>query len=149
MKSVLNEEGLKDLLSRLNKLKPGKGPEWGTMDAAQMLAHVTVSIKLALNEIEPEYNERYLEIGNLVRDRLFDSEVFTKNVPTTIEFVKTGFEDFAKNKAEFIKYLNRVKEIGQNYTATGKHPYFGKLNPDEWGKLIYKHTNHHFIQFGI
>ena len=29
------------------------------------------------------------------------------------------------------------------------HPIFGEMNRDEWGKIAYKHIDHHFRQFGV
>jgi hypothetical protein len=149
MKSVITDDGLKDILSRLEKLSCDTVPEWGSMNAAQMLSHCTVSLRLAFNEIEPEHNEKYLAIGKMVKNQLFDTDVFMKNIPTTKEFLNTEREDFAKNKIVFVEYLKRFSATDINFKGTGKHPYFGLLNMDEWGKLIYKHTNHHLVQFGI
>ena len=28
------------------------------------------------------------------------------------------------------------------------HPFFGKLNKKDWGRLAWKHFNHHLLQFG-
>ncbi len=29
------------------------------------------------------------------------------------------------------------------------HPLFGKLTPEQWGKSIYKHLDHHLQQFDV
>ena len=29
------------------------------------------------------------------------------------------------------------------------HPLFGKFTGEEWARIAYKHTDHHFTQFGI
>lgn len=149
MKNLLTEDGLNNILTRLENLSSDTNPEWGSMKAAQMLSHCSVSIRLAFNEIEPEHNEKYLSIGKMVRSKLFDTDVFMKNVPTTNEFLNTDKENFGKNKMIFLEYLRRFNKASLNFENTGSHPYFGKLDMDEWGKLIYKHTNHHFVQFGI
>jgi hypothetical protein len=83
MKSIFNETDKNELLVRIDRMTAGSKPEWGKMNSSQMLKHCTVSIKLALNEIEPEYNEEFLKIGRLVKSRVFESEVFTKQLPTT------------------------------------------------------------------
>lgn len=149
MKNVLTEDGLSDILMRLENLSGNSIPEWGSMNSAQMLSHCTVSLKLALNEIEPEYNEKFLELGKMVKGRLFDTDVFNKNLPTTKEFLETNSDDFNNNKSVFVEYLKRFSDTDISFSDTGKHPYFGKLDMNEWGQLIYKHTNHHFKQFGI
>jgi hypothetical protein len=28
------------------------------------------------------------------------------------------------------------------------HPFFGNLNNKDWGRLAWKHFNHHLLQFG-
>lgn len=29
------------------------------------------------------------------------------------------------------------------------HPLFGRMSTRDWDRLLYRHTNHHFRQFGI
>jgi hypothetical protein len=149
MKNILEEEGFNNILTRLENLTGNTIPEWGSMNASQMLSHCTVSIKLAFNEIEPEHNEKYLAIGKMVKSKLFDTDVFMKNIPTTNEFLNTDRKDFLNSKLVFLEYIIRFNETHLNFENTGSHPYFGKLDMNDWGKLIYKHTNHHFVQFGI
>jgi hypothetical protein len=31
----------------------------------------------------------------------------------------------------------------------GEHPIFGTMSPQDWGVLLYKHTDHHLRQFGL
>lgn len=33
-------------------------------------------------------------------------------------------------------------------SARAVHPTFGPLSPDQWGRLCWKHLNHHLVQFG-
>ncbi|MBX2960889.1 MAG: DUF1569 domain-containing protein [Cyclobacteriaceae bacterium] len=37
--------------------------------------------------------------------------------------------------------------IVQQPNSFCSHPFFDKLNRKEWGRLIYKHMNHHLRQF--
>jgi hypothetical protein len=34
-------------------------------------------------------------------------------------------------------------------SARAVHPTFGPLSPEEWGRLSWKHVNHHLVQFGV
>jgi hypothetical protein len=34
-------------------------------------------------------------------------------------------------------------------TAKAVHPAFGPLSSEEWGRLCWKHLDHHLVQFGI
>lgn len=147
MKSILNEGERNELISRINKLNHDTKPEWGKMNASRMLEHCTVSLKLAFNEIEPEFKEEFLKIGSMVKSRLFDSEVFSKELPTSKEFLNCSSDNFLINKELLIEYIEKFSCTETD--ITGKHPYFGPLNAKEWGMLIWKHTNHHLVQFGL
>jgi len=34
-------------------------------------------------------------------------------------------------------------------SARAVHPTFGPLSPEQWGRLCWKHLNHHLTQFGV
>jgi len=149
MKSIINESDRQELISRINKIEQNTVPEWGKMNSSSMLEHCTVSLRLAFKEIEPEHNEEYLKIGRMVKGRLFDSEVFTKELPTTKEFLNCSQDKFSENKTLLIEYLEKFSQLPGDTDLMGKHPYFGELTMSEWGMLIWKHTNHHLVQFGL
>jgi hypothetical protein len=149
MKSIFNEKDRIELIERINKLTPDTIPEWGKMNSSRMLEHCTISIKLALNEFEPELNEEFLKVGRLVKDKVFETEVFGKELPTTKEFLMLENGDFDLNKKIFIDYINKFSVLNPQIELHGKHPYFGELTMKEWGMLIWKHTNHHLIQFNL
>ncbi|MCX6164614.1 MAG: DUF1569 domain-containing protein [Ignavibacteriae bacterium] len=149
MKNIFNESDKLELIERINKLTPDTRPEWGKMNASQMLDHCTVSVKLALGEIKPEINEENLRLGRVVKGRIFESDVFSKELPTTKEFIVLDNKNFDLNKRTFIDYVNRFGECDPNNEINGMHPYFGVLTMKEWSMLIWKHTNHHLIQFGV
>jgi hypothetical protein len=149
MKNLYNETDKLELISRINKLTPDTKPQWGKMNVSQMLEHCTVSVKLALGEIRPEVNEEHLKLGRLVKGRVFETEVFSKELPTTKEFIVKNKGSFNINKEIFIDYINRFSDSDRALEINGMHPYFGILSMEEWSKLIWKHTNHHLIQFGV
>lgn len=149
MKSIYNENEKLELIKRINKLTPDTKPEWGKMNISQMLEHCTVSVRLALSEIKPELNENNLRLGKLVKDRIFMSEVFSKELPTTKEFIIDFAGDVDENKRILVEYLNKFSEMDPGIELKGVHPYFGELTMIEWSMLIWKHTNHHLIQFGV
>jgi hypothetical protein len=149
MKNLFNETDKLELIDRINKLTPDTKPDWGKMNVSQMLEHCTVSVKLALGEIKPEINEENLKLGRLVKGRVFETEVFSKELPTTKEFIAINDGNFCINKEIFIDYLNKFSESSRKIEINGMHPYFGILTMEEWSKLIWKHTNHHLIQFGV
>jgi hypothetical protein len=148
MKNLFNEADKLELIERINNLTPGTTPEWGKMNASKMLEHCTISIKLALSEIKPELNEEHLKLGGMVKDRVFQSDVFSRELSTSKEFIIDNDGNFDKNKSVFLDYIKRFAESNPNLELKGIHPYFGELTMNEWARLIWIHTNHHLIQFG-
>lgn len=150
MKSIKNVNELEGLIVRINKLSPGSISTWGKMNITQMLEHCTMSVKLALGDVKPELNEEYLKRGRLVKDKVFEGEEFAKELPTTKEFIimETG-GDFYEKKQSFLEYLKKFSEVITVKDLNGMHPVLGELNSEEWGILIWKHTNHHLLQFGV
>ena len=149
MKSLFEEPNLREMLERINKLNKDTKPEWGSMNVSQMLVHYTVTLKLAFGEIIPERNEKNLEFGKMVKDRVLKTEVFGKNSPTSKEFLDNSDYDFEESKTELINYLKRFVKCDIESTKTQMHPYFGELPVKEWDMFIWKHLNHHLIQFGV
>jgi|WetSurMetagenome_2_1015567.scaffolds.fasta_scaffold155711_2 hypothetical protein len=149
MKNIFNVTDKMELIERINKLTPDTKPQWGKMNVSQMLEHCTVSVKLALGEIKPEINEEYLKIGRIYKSRVFDSDVFSKELPTTKEFIVKNDGNYKIKKDNFINYLNKFAESDKNIEIHGMHPLLGELTMEEWSMLIWKHTNHHLIQFGV
>jgi hypothetical protein len=149
MKSIYNETDRFELIERINMLTPGTLPQWGKMNISGMMAHCTVSVKIALGEIKPDVNEEYLRLGKLVKNKIFDYEVFTKELPTSKEFMIKEEGNFDENREILIEYINRFANSDCKIELNSMHPYLGILTMEEWGKLIWKHTNHHLIQFNV
>ena len=149
MKSLFVESEKNDLISRINNLNSGSLPLWGKMNVSQMLIHCTVSVKIALEEITPELIEEYLKIGRTVKDIVLKTDMFSKNLPTSKEFLVMDDGNFDVNRDTLTDYLVRFSETDVESEKKVAHPYLGDLSMKEWGILIWKHTNHHLNQFGV
>jgi hypothetical protein len=88
-------------------------------------------------------------LGKLVKNKVFETEVFSKELPTTKEFKIFTEGNFELNRNIFIDYISKYSKTNPKFELNGIHPYFGILTMDEWGMLIWKHTNHHLIQFSV
>jgi hypothetical protein len=149
MKSLFNAEYKRDIIERIKTLTASAQPLWGSMKVSQMFIHCTVSIKISLGEIKPELKEEYLKIGRTVKDRVLETDLFTKNLPTSKEFLVIDDGNFEVNRDILIDYINRFAETDPENELKATHPYLGDLTVKEWGVLIWKHTNHHLNQFGV
>ena len=59
------------------------------------------------------------------------------------EELELAIDDFIDNWLSFEEYYEEYP------TNTNLHPYYGKLNEENWRKLHSKHFTHHFQQFGL
>jgi len=73
---------------------------------------------------------------------------FPKNVPTAPELLAGKPGDWASDVAEVHELMNRFvkRKPGQQWPD---HAAFGRLTGHQWGILMYRHTDHHFTQFGV
>ena len=137
------------LLSRLGELRPEGARLWGKMDPAQMLAHCAVAIELPLGNPA----RKQLLIGKLfaplVRAKYLGDAPFPKSSPTDPAFVVSDRRNFESEKARLLSVLARFVERGPEAANATVHTFFGRMSGAEWGRLIYKHLDHHLRQFGV
>lgn len=147
MKSLFNESTRDEILDRLEKLTFDSNGLWGKMSVGQMAWHCQYPLKLAVE------NKDYGVRGNpLVRwffkKSLYNDKLWRKGLPTAPNLVAKEEKDF---QTEMTKLKQLVKDCHEVKTRThwNPHPLFGKLTHDQWGKMEYKHLDHHLRQFGV
>lgn len=147
MKTFFDRGTRAELLGRLEALDPGAAARWGTMDPAQMLAHCTAGFRMATGELRVRRGFIAL-FGWMLKSLAYDDRRFRTGAPTARELKIADPRAFAVEKAHFLEEFNR---LGAGPAALGDriHPFFGSLTAEQWGKLVYKHLDHHFRQFGV
>jgi hypothetical protein len=138
------------LLERLERLTPVSQAQWGTMDVAQMLCHVTRALHSPTGVLAPSplpWPVRLL--GRLVKRRALGDAPFSRNSPTSTAFRVTDAREFAAEKAAFVDAFSVLADGGPERVTASQHVFFGPMTPSEWGRLMYKHIDHHFRQFGV
>jgi hypothetical protein len=147
MKTFFDKSSQEEFQQRLTKLTADTSSQWGKMAPAQMLAHCTVSLQVPVGDIQvAKHPLRF--IGGLFKKSLLGERPFSKNSPTAKEFLVHQKCDFDAEKSKFIAAFNKVAQ-GPSTITCFHHPFFGKMTTDDWGRLIYKHLDHHLQQFGI
>lgn len=48
-----------------------------------------------------------------------------------------------------MEWADRFAAAGPKGCTTHPHTFFGRLTPEEWATLMYKHLDHHLRQFGV
>lgn len=148
MRNIFLESDFEDIVSRIKLLSPTSTPQWGTMNVAQMLAHANLLFAQALGVSPPEHKVNSL-MRPLLKRLILSPKPFKHGLPTGKDFVMTAQEkDFDRERASILANLEEIRRRGQN-TEYLPHAAIGKLKPQEWGWIMWKHTDHHLRQFGV
>jgi len=134
---------------RLAALEPGAQRQWGKMDPAQMLRHCAISLEDVLGERKVKQAFLGKLVTPLIRGQVFGAKPFRHNTPTDPTYVVSGSLAFEVECFHLATRIDQVVQRGATKSEGMLHPFFGRLSGDEWGRLIYKHLDHHLRQFGV
>lgn len=149
-RNLFQSEDVIEIKKRLSELKPDSARQWGKMSTAQMLAHCAVGIQSATGEVRPPRALIGRMIGPAVkRVALRDEEPMRRNSPTAKEFIVTGERDFESERRRLCDLIDSFAAAGPSGCTDHPHAFFGRLKPEEWSILMYKHLDHHLRQFGV
>jgi hypothetical protein len=151
MKNLFDAIVANQVRTRLGKLEPNSERRWGTMTPAQMLAHCSVSLQWAVGEVVPEKAALPVRLmGRLVKPMVFrNDDPLRKNSPTAKSLVVSDERDLGKERERLSGLMDKFIAGGPAGCTRNPHSFFGKLTPEEWAVLMYKHLDHHLRQFGV
>lgn len=148
MKSLFTEPAYAEINSRLDTLSPQSQAQWGKMDVSQMLAHCREPLKVPLEKITLAPPNAVMKLlFSFFKKSLYDDKPWKQGLPTSKEFKITDPRDFHKEK-EALKSLINEFHTEKDKTDWPPHPFCGHFTTKQWGKMQYKHLDHHFRQFG-
>jgi hypothetical protein len=87
-------------------------------------------------------------LGPLFKSKYSDEKPFDRSSPTSVELVVHDLPELDQEKQRLKNLVNQFSAGGETRVTKHPHPFFGPLMPDEWGKGMYKHLDHHLRQFG-
>jgi hypothetical protein len=151
MPRKLDNQSTSELMQRFENLQADTSPLWGKMNPTQMLAHCTAALKMAFGEIPAKvrFSPWKASVARLLFIEWFP---FPKDSPTAPEMdpnkklKPTG--SFLEEKEVLMHHLSRMNNTKSDYVF-GMHPLFRQMDREQWGKLVYKHLDHHLRQFGV
>ncbi len=148
--NIFTQEVANTLLSRVNKLNATQTPQWGKMDAAQMLAHCNVTYDMAFDENFKKSSPfiRFI-LKNLVKKGFINDKELKKNGSTAPEMLIKDARNFDIEKSKMIANIQQVSKVGGSFFEGKDHPGFGTMTSQEWNNFYYKHLDHHLTQFGV
>lgn len=149
MNSIFNPADNNVLIDRFKKLSPESQPLWGTMDVSQMLSHVNEPLLVLKGDKVIKFTFLGMLFGGYLKKKYLKERGFGKNLPTHTQFKVTDKKQFESELEKLTKTILLIQEKGAAIITKHKHPFFGKMTPDEWGNMMYIHTDHHLKQFGV
>ncbi len=126
-------------------------PEWGTMNAGQMLDHLRRGVVLSVTNLEDEVLTPDDKLPGFKR-YLMSSKPFVPHSkkPAVYDTVEESTNPFPALKEELMERVEwMIEYFNANPNHIAVHPNFGHLNGEEWLQLHYKHFTHHFTQFAL
>jgi hypothetical protein len=149
MKSLYHPGDAAEIQARLAGLTPDRRPLWGKMNVGQAMAHCVVGLESATGDRDIKRVLIGRLLGPLVKKMAVgNDEPMQKNSPTAKEFIVPSDSDFAKERVKLSGLVDKFAKAGPAGCTKTPHAFFGRMTPDEWGVLMYKHLDHHLRQFG-
>ena len=149
MKTVFNPRDREALSHRLAALEPGARRLWGKMDAAQMLSHCAAMLEVCTGDRPMKQAFLGKLITPLFGRMILGERPFSRDAPTDPSFVVSDPRDFEAERIRVATLIDRLVRHGPESAGRQTHPFFGRLSGEQWGRLVYKHLDHHLRQFGV
>ena len=144
--TLLDVEDRSRLIQRLQRVRPDAKPAWGTLDAPRMICHLADSLRVALGDVSAK------PVHTFATRTLLKYVVVHTGLAVPRGKIQTAPEMLASRpatwEADISACVALAERVGKG-SARAVHPMFGPLSPQEWGRLCWKHANHHLVQFGV
>ncbi len=149
MKDIYDKTHAAEILKRIDQLSPQSTPQWGTMQVAQMLAHCSAFQDIPMGNSSPPRGWLGRVIGRFVKPVFYNDKPLPLNMSTIPEILISDNRDFGAEQEKLKQNITKFQSDGPEKCSPHPHPFFGPLTPEQWGKGIYKHLDHHLRQFGV
>jgi hypothetical protein len=150
MKNLFEAARAGEVKQRITKLRPDSERLWGKMNPAQALEHCSRGMEMALGDKTPPRVLVGRIMGWMVKPMaLGNDEPMRRNSPTAKELVVQDERDLVTERARLCGLIDRFAAAGPKGCTRHPHAFFGRLTPEEWAILMYKHLDHHLRQFGV
>lgn len=150
MKNLFEAARVGEVKQRIAQLRQDNQRLWGKMNAAQALEHCSRGMEMALGDKTPPRVFVGRIIGRMVKPKVMgNDEPLRRNSPTAKELVVQDERDLETERERLCGLIDRFAAGGPRGCTTHPHSFFGRLTPEEWATLMYKHLDHHLRQFGV
>ena len=150
MKNLFEAAEVEELKERMAQLSADSERQWGKMKPAQMLAHCSATMGMAMGKISPPRILVGRLLGWLAKKSLIvNGTPMRRNSMTEKSCLVTDERDFLVERQRLRESIARFATGGPGICTKHPHFFFGPLTPLEWATLMYQHLDHHLRQFGV
>jgi hypothetical protein len=150
MKNLFEAGRVEEVKERMAQLRPDSERLWGKMNAAQAVAHCSASVEWAVGDRIPPRMFLGRIMGRIVKPMVFrNDEPMRRNSPTAKDLMVQDERDLRTERERLRGLIDRFAAAGPKGCTAHPHSFFGRLTPEEWATLMYKHLDHHLRQFGV
>ena len=150
MKNLFEAARVEEVKERIARLKPDSERQWGKMNAAQAVAHCSAAVEWAVRDRIPPRMFLGRIMRRIVKPMVFrNDEPMRRNSPTAKDLVVQDERDLGTERERLRGLIDRFAAAGPAGCTTHPHSFFGRLTPEQWAILMYKHLDHHLRQFGV
>ena len=150
MRNLFDVNMAEQLKARITHLEPNSQRLWGKMSPAQAMAHCAGALEWAVGDSLPPRAFLGRIVGRFVKPMLLgNDQPMRKGAPTTRNLVIADQRDLAIETQRVGGLVDRFCAAGPAGCTPHPHSFFGRMTPEEWAILMYKHLDHHLRQFGV
>jgi hypothetical protein len=150
VKNLFEPAMVEEVKERLAQLGPESERQWGKMNPAQMLAHCSAAIEMAMGKVSPPRILLGRLLGRLAKKSLIvNGTPMRRNSMTEKSCLVTDKRDFLVERQRLGESIDRFATGGPGVCTKHPHFFFGPLTPAEWAVLMYQHLDHHLRQFRV
>ncbi len=147
MKSLFEENNYNEIINRLSLLNKDTKPTWGKMSVGQIAWHCQGPLQIAIENVD------YKKAPNLlakwfIKKAMYSDSPLRKNLPTAPKLKAVEPKNF-EEEIVVLKQLVTNFHVLKTRDNWNPHPLFGEFTHEQWGKMQYKHLDHHLRQFGV
>lgn len=152
MKSLNDPACMRELVTRLERIRPDTPRQWGIMTAPQMICHLTDAFLGIMGGKPMEIPSGFTLWPVLKYVALYAPGKWPKGVPTRPEFDQqagggTPPAEFESDVRKLLDTMERFARRPRDFQFR-PHPIFKGMSETQWMRWGYLHPDHHLRQFG-
>ncbi len=150
VKNLFEAATVEEVKERMAQLRPESERQWGKMNPAQMLAHCSAAVEMAMGKTSPPRILIGRLLGALAKKSLIvNGKPMRRNSMTEKSCLVTDERNFVAERQRLRELIDRFATGGPGVCTKHPHFFFGLLTPAEWAVLMYQHLDHHLRQFRV